>query len=179
MERKRHNYRIPIPGGGGGCTPVVSMMGVPLSWPGWGVPFWGTPILTWNQSLVYPLERTWDQWKYYRVEMEMGFPPPRCGQIENITYRRPTYAVGNNSLLKQNQSLFLMLVGVGTYPTLAGRRGFLSISSFIGPSFLTSPWASWDRDHTHEQTFTCLNIYSTSLTTYGRYWRKCDSFFQL
>ena len=42
----------------------------------------------------YPLpERTWDQWKYYGVEM--GYPAPRCGQTDtckNSTF--PSYRGG-------------------------------------------------------------------------------------
>ena len=84
--------RYPIPG-----------KGVSHLWPGWypnlgypfpiliwlgGTPYSGTPCPdlvgrggtpswegTWDQSLGYPPERTWDQWKYYR--MEMGYPPER------------------------------------------------------------------------------------------------------
>ena len=69
-----------------------------------------------------PPERTWDQWKYYG--MEMGYPqkghwtsgsimgwrwgkpsppphtPPSGGQTENITSRRTTYVGDNNEIPK-------------------------------------------------------------------------------
>ena len=41
-----------------------------LTCPGVGYPL----VLTWDQSLGYLPERTWDQWKYYGIEMEMGYP---------------------------------------------------------------------------------------------------------
>ena len=61
-----------------------------------------------------PLERTWDQWKYYG--MEIGYPPPkkymgpvevlgdgdgvppRCEQTKNITSRCTSYVGGNKSV---------------------------------------------------------------------------------
>ena len=59
------------------------------------------PDTEYPQSLGYPPppERTWDQWKYY--EMEMGYtppPPPVVDKVknENITSRRTTYAGGKN-----------------------------------------------------------------------------------
>ena len=79
---------------------VPPSRGTPLSWLGYP-----SPILTWDQSLGYPPgnERTWDQWKYYGMEMEypqkghgtsgsiMGWrwvpSPLRCEQTENITSR--------------------------------------------------------------------------------------------
>ena len=89
---------LPIPGQGihhpwTGGTP--SLAGVPSCWPVLGYPWGGT----WDQSLGYPLgrdlgpvtgvtppERTWDQWKYYG--MEMGYPLPQVWtdkQTETIT----------------------------------------------------------------------------------------------
>ena len=59
LERKRHTAHC-VP-----STPVLSYPGgYPI--PGRGV----TPILTWPG---HPPERTWDQWKYYGVEI--GQPP--------------------------------------------------------------------------------------------------------
>ena len=69
--------------------------------PDWGYPHHGVPpILTWDQSLGYPLERTWDQWKYDGMEMEMGYPPG----VNKLKTSRTTYAVGNN---RQTQGLRL------------------------------------------------------------------------
>ena len=96
----------PIPGWG--CTPVI---GYPLSWPSWGYPIMGYPYPDYGPVTgVYsrkdlgpvevlcngdgvPPERTWNEWKYYG--MEMGYPLPRCEQTENITPRHTSYAGGN------------------------------------------------------------------------------------
>ena len=67
-------------------TPSPNLAGGTPSWPGWGYPILGYPL-----GLGYTPERTWDQWKYYSMEMEypwkrawdqcnyygveMGYPP--------------------------------------------------------------------------------------------------------
>ena len=48
----------------------------------------------WDYPPPPPKERTWDQWKYYG--MEIGYSPTGGGQSENITSRRATYAGGKN-----------------------------------------------------------------------------------
>ena len=75
---------------GGGC-PILGWWGTP----NWGVLLsiwdWGTPTPwtgvhprkeTWNQSLGYPSERTWCQWKYYG--MEMGYSQKGHGTSKSI-----------------------------------------------------------------------------------------------
>ena len=118
-ERKRHIDRgvsstpstilsrgVPIPGQGGtpsqdgpGGTPIV---GYPPSWP--GTSHWDTPwkghgtsgsIMGWRWDTF--LERTWDQWKYYGMEMEMGYPPDQVWtDWKHNLPSRTTYAVGND-----------------------------------------------------------------------------------
>ena len=63
----------PIPGWEEGVLPS---WGTSPSWPGWGVPHpWtgGYPCPDLGPVTGVPLERTWDQWKYYG--MEIGYPP--------------------------------------------------------------------------------------------------------
>ena len=48
-----------------GVHPILDW-GTPPSGKGYPLPCQGT----WGQSLGYPPERTWDQWKYYGMEME-------------------------------------------------------------------------------------------------------------
>ena len=65
-------WGVPLPdlAGGGGVT--LSQITPPphATWD------WGTLQKgTWDQSLGYPLEKTWNQWKYYG--MEMWYPPER------------------------------------------------------------------------------------------------------
>ena len=75
-----------LAGGQDCCTPR----------PGTGVPSGkdiGPVEVLWDGDGV-PLERTWNQWTYYG--MEMGLPPPGGGQTENITSCRTTYAGGKN-----------------------------------------------------------------------------------
>ena len=104
-ERKRHTARriasnppavlfwggYPIPGWGE--YPNPGWEGVPIPGGGYPIPGWGYPILgnclsgigvlpwqgTWDQSLRYPLERKWDQWKYYGMEKGTS---PECGQTD-------------------------------------------------------------------------------------------------
>ena len=93
-------HLLSYPGEGGGGTPSLALPHHDLG-----------PV-----TGVYPSDRTWDQWKYYGMEMgypqkghgtsssimewrwRWGTPPPPtgCEQTENITSRRTTYAVGNN-----------------------------------------------------------------------------------
>ena len=54
--------------GGGGGNPILSWLGYPLS------------------ELGCPLEGTWDQCKYYGMEMGYNPPPPPCEQTENVTF---------------------------------------------------------------------------------------------
>ena len=75
---------LPHPDLAGGGYPFLTWPGGPITgYPlfGTGVPPPGTEVPTWHppgrdlaQSLRYPPERTWDQWKYYG--MGMGHPPP-------------------------------------------------------------------------------------------------------
>ena len=81
-----------------------------LTWLG-GTPRWGTPCpdlalehpnLTWlgvshlvnpqegswDQSLEFPLERTWDRWKYYGKQM--GYPPPHGFEMTNKLKQLPS-----------------------------------------------------------------------------------------
>ena len=52
---------------------------------------WGTPP---------PPKRTWDQWKYYGMEMGYIYPPPphvdKHTPVKTVPSRRTTYAGGNN-----------------------------------------------------------------------------------
>ena len=133
-ERKRHiayqvlhllSYSgVPYPWSGvphpwSGYPPVWTWLGYPPVWTWPGYPSsgsgWGTPQEgAWNQSLRYPPERTWDQLKYY--EMEMGTPRKDMGpvevlwdgegvlpspvwtnkQTETITFPHPSEAGGKN-----------------------------------------------------------------------------------
>ena len=114
-ERKRHTTRQVS------STPsaVLSLRGYPIhdwgtpqppSWPSQGVshpwlgylpqsgPGWGTPLEgTWDKSLGYLSERTWDQLKYYG--MGMGTPPGvnRQTPVKTVPSHRVTYAGGKNS----------------------------------------------------------------------------------
>ena len=73
LARGTLSWNTPCPdlaGGTSSLTGGVPHTGVPPLWPGWVVPHpWsgGTP------SLGNPVEKTWDQWKYYG--MEIGNPP--------------------------------------------------------------------------------------------------------
>ena len=97
---------VTCPGGGGypspsqgvprpdlaGGYPILTWPGDPilswpggyqiLTWPGGGTPGWVSPHLELGYPhlglvTVIPSERTWDQWKYYG--MEMGVPHPKIG----------------------------------------------------------------------------------------------------
>ena len=75
-----------------GVQPPVRDLGAvtglpPASWEG-----------TWDQSLGYPQKRTWDQWKYYGMEVGYHPPSPRCGQtpMKTVPSRRTTYAGGKS-----------------------------------------------------------------------------------
>ena len=76
-------WEYPIPGWGypipSQGTPHLTSLGLPHPWLGYPQPGTVYPLArtgytfqegTWDQSLGYPPEKTWDQWKYY--EMEMG-----------------------------------------------------------------------------------------------------------
>ena len=92
-ERKSHTahrvkYSICCPDLAGGTPSLVSTVVPPAKGP--GSSHWGTPgkghgtsgsIMGWRWSTPHP-ERTWDQWKYYGMEME--YPPPRkdMGPVE-------------------------------------------------------------------------------------------------
>ena len=76
--------RYPIPGQG--CTPSLGThpdlaRGYPI--PGRGIPHHRVPPVLGPVTGVPP-ERTWDQWNYYGIEIEMVPPPPRkdIGPVE-------------------------------------------------------------------------------------------------
>ena len=71
--------------------------------------------------MEYTLERTWDQWKYYEMQMKMGYPNVNRHNCENITSCRTTYAVGKTRplmLFQVNIAVFYVNLG-GVFNCLA------------------------------------------------------------
>ena len=93
-ERNRHTARRVS------STPsAVLTWAVPPSGPGWGTPIWTwlrypSQEGTWDQSLGYSPKNTWDQLKYYG--MEMGYPPPGVNWQTNWKYHLPHFLDAGN-----------------------------------------------------------------------------------
>ena len=116
----------------GGVYPIQSwLMGYPIQ--SWlegtlGTPIWdlstlprtGVPLAgTWDQSLGYPPERTWNQWKH--CGMEMGYTPWKGhltgGSIMGWRWGIPP-STGGQSEVKTLPSIILWMRAVTTFMLL-------------------------------------------------------------
>ena len=111
-------WGYPMPGRG---TPS-NLAEVPPSRPDWGTPDldlarclpsgpgWGTALEgTWDQSLGYPPERTWGQWKYY--EMEMGY---HSLYEQTDACKNSTFPAVKNTYFSHQQDLAELFVDMKT-----------------------------------------------------------------
>ena len=97
--------------GGGGPSSALVMGGFPIiSWP--RVPQ-DRGISTWNwdtpRTGPLPLERTWDQWMYYGMEMgQTPPPPPHPSYAGGIWNPKNTYNLGTMAAVQCHKKCLLI-----------------------------------------------------------------------